>query len=141
MFANQSRFFIADLRRLGYLSELKDGEKSDKSEAEEAAIKMALRATMQAVMGGLMDGLGNGLGSLACGLIADAYSYMTLWHLFFILSLAAIIFQAIVEISRCRWSDAYKPPKGTKLYAIRKAADSPPNGANTHQEIQPDIKC
>lgn len=117
MFANQSKLFIPDMRRLGFLSEVTANNK-DKVYAEEYAIKMALRATMQGVFGGFMDGLGQGLGSLVCGLIADAFSYIELWQLFTLISIGTGLVHQTVELTRSRWSDTYIPPKGTKAFQI-----------------------
>lgn len=117
MFANQSKLFIPDMRRLGFLSEIR-ADNADKVYAEEYAIKMALRATMQGVFGGFMDGLGQGLGSLVCGLIADAFSYIELWQLFTLISIGTGLVHQIVELTKSRWSDTYMPPKGTKAFQI-----------------------
>ena len=115
MFANQSKLFIPELRKLGYLTDTKDQEII---QAEENSIKMALRATMQAIFGGLMDGLGSGIGNMVCGIVVEAYSYIRLWQFFTILSVGACVVHQLVEITNCRWSDTYKPRVGTKAFEI-----------------------
>jgi len=117
MFANQSQFFIPELRQMGLLSEFVKGNE-EKVRAEENSIKMALKATMQAVFGGFMDGLGSGTGSLVCGLIADAYSYIDLWRIFTILSVSVLIVYQTAELTKSKWSDAYQPKEGTKAFHI-----------------------
>lgn len=117
MIANQSRLFIPELRRLGYLSDEKTSSR-EKIEAEERSVKMALRATMQALFGGFMDGLGNGTGALICGIFIEIYSYISLWQMYWMVALSAFILHQIIEVTRSRWSDTYKPAKGTKAYEI-----------------------
>lgn len=134
MFANQSKHFIPDMRRLGFLSEIKSDNLA-KVHAEEYAIKMALRATMQGVFGGFMDGLGQGLGSLVCGLIADAFSYIELWQLFTLISIGTGLVHQIVELTKCKWSDTYMPPKGTKAFQILNM------NATTNEKRNPDSNC
>jgi hypothetical protein len=118
MFANQSRLFIPELRRLGFLRADTSHSSKEAIEAEERSIKMALRATMQALFSGFMDGLGSGAGALLCGFISDYYSYHNVWLLFSTLTVMVFTFHLLVEVTGSRWSDAYKPTKGTKAYEI-----------------------
>lgn len=119
MFANQSKLFIPEIRRLGFLSPHKEGRTRSEIELEENSIKMVLRATMQALFGSFMDGLGAGIGALICGVIAETYSYIRLWQLFAMIAVASGVTHQLVELTRSRCSDTYRPPKGTKAYEIR----------------------
>lgn len=114
-FACQSKLFIPELRALGYLSV---GGSVESMRAEEQAIGMALRATMQAVFTSFMDGLGSAIGNLLCGVIVDAYSYIRLWQILATISAIAFLLYLMVEVISSRFSDSYKPEKGTKLYEI-----------------------
>lgn len=118
MFANLSRLFIPELRKLGLLSK-RNLVNDDEVEAEEDKIKVALRATMQATFGGCMDGLGGGLGSLLCGLIADWYSYIHMWRIFLGVTISTMIIYVIIEVTRSRWSDFYRAPSGSKAHEIK----------------------
>lgn len=117
MFANESRLFIPELRKFGYLSDSKELPR-EQVEAEERSIKMALRATMQALFGGFMDGLGMGAGNLLCGLLLELYSYTTLWQLFAAIALGSLLLHQLTELSRSRWSDTFRPKRGTKSWEI-----------------------
>jgi hypothetical protein len=77
--ANQSRLFIPELHRLGFLRTDTSFSSKEAIEAEERSIKMALRTTMHTLFNGFMDKLGSGAGSLLCGLIIDLYSFHALW--------------------------------------------------------------
>jgi hypothetical protein len=111
MFANQSRLFIPELRRLGFLRADTSHSSKEAIEAEERSIKMALRATMQALFSGFMDGL-------LCGLIIDLYSFHALWLTISTLIMVVLALHVLVEVTGSRWSDAYKPTEGTKAYEI-----------------------
>jgi len=131
MFANQSRLFIPELRKLGFLSDEKSSSKAT-IEAEERSIKMALRATIQALLGGFMDGLGQGTGALICGIFVELYSYISLWQMYWMVALSAICLHQLVELTRSRWSDTYRPRKGTKAHEIMQlsgALEESNNGA------------
>lgn len=117
MFANQSRLFIPELRKMGFLSDVETTSK-ERIEAEERSIKMALRATMQALFGGFMDGLGQGAGALLCGFFIEMYSYIAVWRIFAVITFGSIFMHLLVELTRSRWSDHYKPRKGTKAFEI-----------------------
>lgn len=117
MFANQSKLFIPDLRELGLLSRIEEGNEA-KIMAEENAIRMALRATMQAVFGGFMDGLGNGVGNMFCGIIVEAFSYIHLWQIFCGITVATFLVYQTIEITKSRWSDSYQAKKGSKASEI-----------------------
>jgi len=117
MLANESRLFIPELRRLGYLGDEKSCTK-EQLEEEERSVKMALRATVQALLDGFMSGLGFGAGALICGLLIEVYSYSSLWRIICIITAAACLLHQLVEVTRSRWSDSRKPPKGTIAFEI-----------------------
>lgn len=110
MFANQSSFFIPQLRQLGILSD-PNVVGPAKSFAEEQSIKIALRATMQAAFGGALDGLGSGLGNLGSGIIYDSLGYVRLWQVTAAVCVATFIIHLAVEFSRSHFSDLRYPSK------------------------------
>lgn len=136
MFANQSRLFIPELRRLGFLSEISPDTPKEQIEAEEKSIKMALRATMQAIFDGFMAGLGQGAGALLCGIFIELYNYIKLWQLFFVVALSSLVLHQLCELTRSRWSDTYKPPRGTKAFEIMQlnGADADADARGAPQE-------
>lgn len=131
MFANQSRLFIPELRRLGYLSDERTASR-EKIEAEERSVKMALRATMQALFDGFMSGLGFGFGALLCGIFIEIYSYVSLWKVFCTMALISISLHQLIELTRSRWSDTFRPKKGTKAYEIMQLNESLKQSSKTN---------
>lgn len=116
LFANHCKFFLPEMRQMGFLRDRGDPETL---KAEEDKIKMALRATSQGVFGGLMDGAGMGLGSLACGIMVEVYGYLTLWRSMTLVASAMLVFHIINELLKTKYSDSYKPKAGTKAFEIR----------------------
>lgn len=116
-FANESRHFIPELRRLGLISERQPGNE-EQVKKEEQMIKTSLRATMQSLFSGITDGLGNGTGCLACGLIVEGHSYARLWIVFTVLVVGTLISQVVLELIKCRYSDNFHAKPGTKAYEI-----------------------
>lgn len=118
MFANQSRVFIPELRRLGYLTKVTPDTPKELIEREENSIKMSLRATMQAIFDGFMSGFGLGCGSLTCGVLMDLFDFVKFWQFFCLLSTLTVIVHQTVELTRSKYSDTYRPLKNTKAYEL-----------------------
>lgn len=127
--ANQSRFFIPELRKFGYLSDI-DNSTPAQIRSEENSIKMALRATMQALNSSLFEGLGFGLGNLLAGLSLDANKYVhesiqltdysATWFIFATSAVVCLIFHQILEVTKSRLSDSFKPREGTRIFELMK---------------------
>lgn len=115
MFANQSRLFVPELSKLGYLSSGCGREVGN----DENFIKMALRATMQGTFHGALGGLGKGLGALISSLIVEPHSFTKLWQFLTLISIATLLIHLLIEVVGCEWSDRYKPEEGTQAYACR----------------------
>lgn len=118
MFADQTRLFVGDLRRLGYLSPVTPDTPREQIEKEERSIKMALRATMQAIFDGAMAGLGTGAGALLCGVFIELYNYIKLWQFYYIIAFASLVLHQLVELTRSKWSDTHRPKADTKAFEI-----------------------
>lgn len=117
MFASESKLFIGELRKMGYLSELNSHVDPKKIEEEENAIRTSLKATFFSLFGGCLDGFGFGMGALISGLIVT-HSYITLWQTLAIISVCTALGHQIIEITRCKFSDRFKAREGTKAYEI-----------------------
>lgn len=52
---------------------------------------------MQGIFGAVMDGLGAGIGSLICGVFADTFTYMELWHVFTLIGVITIVLHQLAK--------------------------------------------